>query len=979
MAQQRKEFKFIPKDEDETDGCYKIPNIPLEEESIDGDLLLARYIKDLPSGRMTRSRHAASRTKEQETKCANVTLVTSFDQLSTSDYSSNVSNASSSKKRNSNDNICNTSPESDVFSNSHTKKDSPYNRIININDIEVQSFSDNDWDTDLDDKDTEDQSRDWQQDADTEWFHAQKGFLVQKESIRFIIPPSNLHNLPHDSFSISILTTEYLLPVTSMRIHHVSPIVQISPNGLLFEKTNPACLFVPLDFEVEDPTWLSCLFSNTDPSQPPYWQPLGKDSFHYQDGWLILKTCFLSMFTVMYEEPFPTVSKKIRRRIGGSLKLDSHSGLKVTFPRGSCQEDIEATLKVFYDLEPFNPTAPTVNKTEVQDSLACPIIMLGPHGYHFNRNKKPVEVYLPVPHYREILELFPRARLVIYESSTMEGDAPKWKVIEVDRQSIHFNYKEQTTSVSFPVYHFSFFKIVWDILTNKLYEAKMGVSYFSPWISFPMKCQAYMEENPETNAFGLEVICYNSENNPEQVQTSNYRYCVGSSLKPKLMKPGRILIKLKSGKFGPDIEAGEDEKMEKEETDFRGRDFEKQFACIFQEGFKVERGTFGKVIVDRIGADNQRMENLFEFNLKKSGIETEKAAPENSDRWSVVAVKELAGHMNLTEDENWKKFASYIGFTRYQNSIHFLYFLFLDFRQEIKAKLQYSGDPFLSMMNLYQERGGTPDEFVQALYAVSRDNNLGSSGCGTNTGTPNSSSSGVSGSGSQNSFSNNSQGSAANNMTKRFSFFNLNPWRNNDSDSGTADMNAENSPANSNSKNVVEFSPASGSKESRKRPRMNEKPPSLKRRKVDISNPGKSWKGSYKDDSYSSSDESGNEAANVASQAKSISTERHQRNPYKLNDQDLWLISAHMNAINWRALGRTLGLEESILLNLEHAYKGSGFRECAYQMLLEWKGLKPKTCTFGGLYTGLCKEKMNGVAKHMAALYQQGSFKSNVD
>jgi len=961
MAQHRKGSKFILDDQDETDGCYKIPNIPLDEESIDGDLLLARYIQDLPSGRMTRSRHAASRSKESDLKSENITIATSFDQLSTSDYSSNVSNASSSKKRISNENICNTSPESDLFSNTHTKKDSPYARN-SFTDIEVQSFSDNDWDTDLDDPETADSSREWQRDADTDWFNAQKGFLVQKESIRLIIPPSNRHNLPHEKFSISILTTEHLLPFTSMRIHHVSPIVQISPHGLIFENSDPACLFIPLDFEVEDPYLLSCMFSNTDPSLPPHWQPLNKDSFNYKDGWIVLKTCFLSMFTVMYEEPFPTISKKIRRRIGGSLKLDSHSGLKVTFPRGSCQEDIEATLKVFYDLEPYNPTDPSDHKVEVQDSLACPIIMLGPHGYHFNRNRKPVEIFLPIPHYQEILELFPRARLVIYESSTQEGDTPKWEKIEVDRQSIHFNYKEKTTCVSFPVYHFSFFKIVWDILTNKLYEAKMGVSYFSPWISFPMKCQAYMEENPATNAFGLEVICYNSENNPEQVQTSNYRYCVGSSLKPKLIKPGRILIKLKSGKFGPDIEAGEDEDMEKEETDFRGRDFEKQFACIFKEDFKVDRGTFGKVIVDRIGTDKQRMENLFEFNLKKSGIETEKAAPENSDRWSVVAVKELAGHMNLIEDENWKKFASYIGFTR----------------QEIKSKLQYSGDPFLSMMNLYQERGGTPDEFVQALYAVSRDNNLGSSGCGTNTGTPNSSSSGVSGSGSQNSFSNNSQGSAANNMTKRFSFFNLHPWRNNDSDSGTADMNAENSPANSKTKNMIEHSPASGSKESRKRPRMNEKPPSLKRRKVDVG-PGKSWKGSYKDDSYSSSDESGNEAANVAAQAKSISTERHQRNPYKLNDQDLWLISAHMNAINWRALGRTLGLEESILLNLEHAYKGSGFRECAYQMLLEWKGLKPKTCTFGSLYTGLSKEKMNGVAKHMAALYQQGSFKSNVD
>ena len=32
-----------------------------------------------------------------------------------------------------------------------------------------------------------------------------------------------------------------------------------------------------------------------------------------------------------------------------------------------------------------------------------------------------------------------------------------------------------------------------------------------------------------------------------------------------------------------------------------------------------------------------------------------------------------------------------------------------------------------------------------------------------------------------------------------------------------------------------------------------------------------------------------------------------------------------------------MGLDEDILLNLEHAHKSAGVRECAYQMLLEWK------------------------------------------
>jgi hypothetical protein len=35
-----------------------------------------------------------------------------------------------------------------------------------------------------------------------------------------------------------------------------------------------------------------------------------------------------------------------------------------------------------------------------------------------------------------------------------------------------------------------------------------------------------------------------------------------------------------------------------------------------------------------------------------------------------------------------------------------------------------SGDPFLAMINIYTQRGGSPEEFVQALFSVSRDISL---------------------------------------------------------------------------------------------------------------------------------------------------------------------------------------------------------------------------------------------------------------
>ena len=287
-------------------------------------------------------------------------------------------------------------------------------------------------------------------------------------------------------------------------------------------------------------------------------------------------------------------------------------------------------------------------------------------------------------------------------------------------------------------------------------------------------------------------------------------------------------------------------------------------------------------------------------------------------------------------------------------------------RSEIDFINRTKGDPFVEMMKQYQERGGTAEDFMQSLYSVSRDLNISNcyNGSAILPGSPGSaSSSGVSGSGSQN--SHNSQGGQAGaaNITRKFSLFNLQPWRE-DSDSGTADHNGDVTPAKVN----ISTSPTS-SKESRKRSLGCEKTPSLsKRRKTDRSPV------SRRNDSYSSSDESGAEP-DLNTKAKTISTERHFRNMYKFTDMDLWKVSGEMASINWRALGRTLGLEESMLVNLEHSYKSQGMKECVYQMLREWKEKKPRTCTFGSLYTALTTEKMNGIAKSLVKLLEEGNFK----
>ena len=86
-----------------------------------------------------------------------------------------------------------------------------------------------------------------------------------------------------------------------------------------------------------------------------------------------------------------------------------------------------------------------------------------------------------------------------------------------------------------------------------------------------------MDENADGSRFALEVICHRSDRRLPEF--TNYKHQVGASLKPKLVKTGKILVRLKSQLFEADINSGEDPEMLKAENDFRGRDFEKQYAC----------------------------------------------------------------------------------------------------------------------------------------------------------------------------------------------------------------------------------------------------------------------------------------------------------------------------------------------------------------------------------------------------------------
>lgn len=99
---------------------------------------------------------------------------------------------------------------------------------------------------------------------------------------------------------------------------------------------------------------------------------------------------------------------------------------------------------------------------------------------------------------------------------------------------------------------------------------------------------------------------------------------------------------------------------------------------------------------------------------------------------------------------------------------------------------QYSADPFLAMTFMYQERSGSPEEFIQALYAVSRELNIN----GENNGSPRtgagSQSGGSQGGSSPTGSHNSSQSSSPLHSMKRGLWASLSPWRAKDEDSDTS-------------------------------------------------------------------------------------------------------------------------------------------------------------------------------------------------
>ena len=216
----------------------------------------------------------------------------------------------------------------------------------------------------------------------------------------------------------------------------------------------------------------------------------------------MIRAWHFSLYTVIVSCPYPEVTRTVPVDKPTVIQVDTVKGVKVAFSDHSLDNDFEARVKVFYSDDPTIPES-EVGEEREGNALATPIVMFGPHGVTFNKD---VLIQLPLPDCDQIIRKFgvdPSQSLTIYHSPTGEHDPLAWEPCRVK-----YTIEKETDGsyvIVFPVRHFSWYKSVWDILSSTLHGAKVGVSYFYPYIRFAMMCTAMMDETADTRSFGLEV------------------------------------------------------------------------------------------------------------------------------------------------------------------------------------------------------------------------------------------------------------------------------------------------------------------------------------------------------------------------------------------------------------------------------------------------------------------------------------------
>ena len=383
--------------------------------------------------------------------------------------------------------------------------------------------------------------------------------------VHAFIPKENLSGHVISDFGLDIIKDDSYAPTVSPTQCICSPIVHITPHRAKFHSTTPAEIFLPFTAHVDDNDTITCLCSDTNINEVPKWQELS--DYEVCNSYIKVRTTHFSLFTAVLNKHYPQASKMIFAGIGGTLDVPEVPGVQVTFPSSAVKYDIEATIKVMYadgpyDVDHTNPTS---------YALAAPVVKLGPTGHEFNPDSiEPVEVKLPLPHGKEIMENCGRPYLTLWQSMTAEGQELEWKLLKTNYRFIEDEDKH--LYVCFPVAHFTFFRALWSVLDSVVHEAKIGASFFYPNFEFCISFQAFMSEYSSDETFGLCCLCYKRGTTPESI--GNYPVFLGSS-GLRMVKSG--LLQIRYIKFYLNY------------TVFLKKKF---FNCLFIQDFMYVRNTF---------------------------------------------------------------------------------------------------------------------------------------------------------------------------------------------------------------------------------------------------------------------------------------------------------------------------------------------------------------------------------------------------
>lgn len=351
-----------------------------------------------------------------------------------------------------------------------------------------------------------------------------------------IIPEHNLSGHLQSEFSVDVVEDISFSPKLKCRQALASEVLRIEPHGAKFYASEPAIISMPHDVNIGTKDRVVCWCSDTGFGQKQRWvEMLDTEYKVFQTHVEILATHF-SLFAVVITKGYPEARKTIRVGVGGCLYVPEVPGVEVNFPKTSLLYDIDASVKVLYADEPYDVS----HSDPSAFALAAPVVELGPHGCQFHPHSSDlVTVRLPLPNGSKILEQFGNRQLTFWCSSTREGEVLNWQKFQPSM--VYIDAEDNSLcSVYFSVSHFSFFRVLWDILDVVMWEAKLSASQFLPIFQFYISCQALMSESEDGIRFGICVLCYRFGKEVEGI--GNFPIPVGSH-SPKMISTGELIIR----------------------------------------------------------------------------------------------------------------------------------------------------------------------------------------------------------------------------------------------------------------------------------------------------------------------------------------------------------------------------------------------------------------------------------------------------